>query len=188
MKKTTLTITLLITICFFTFGQEKFIYNYEGLNPEYVVTKIDDQNQTKLFEKSINWIKETYKNPDEVIKTTIDKKKIRFEGSKENIICVNVLGAPACFPGTYTIELEFKDNKYKFTPLILDYRVPATQYTPANTASINFESGAVYYKKGKLRKAHTPIPPSVEKLFNGLNLDLSEYLKSNEESDNSDDW
>ena len=185
-KKIKLT-ALLIVIYTFTYGQDKFVYDQRGLNPKYVVVEMDGLKQDELFKKTINWIKETYKNPDEVIKTTIDNKKVRFEGFKDNIICIKSLGMVYCYDGLYTIEIEFKDNKYKFTPMSIEYRVPASQYSVGGMRPISLSDGSAYYKKGKLRKMYNTIPLSVEMLLNGLNLSLSKYL-STEQEEGNDDW
>ncbi|WP_417619839.1 DUF4468 domain-containing protein [Oceanihabitans sediminis] len=191
-KKVTFLLSLLIAICANNFAQENFIYNQKGLTPNYLVVEIDSLNKEQLFQKSINWIKETYKNPDEVIKTTINNEKVRFEGFESNLICVNSLGIHYCYYALYTIEIEFKDNKYKFTPLNLEYRVPASEYTPGGMKTINFSDGSAYYnKKGKLRRMYKSIPTTVEALFNDLNKSLSNYLISEQlskESNESDDW
>ncbi|WP_154859507.1 DUF4468 domain-containing protein [Cyclobacterium xiamenense] len=188
-KRITLTVSFMLAVCSLTFGQDKFIYDQEGLNPKYVVVEMDSLEQNEIFTKAINWIKETYKNPDEVIKTTIDNEKVRFEGFKDNLICVNSLGMVYCYYGLYTIEIEFKDNKYKFTPLSIEYRVPASQYSAGGMVSINFNDGTAYYnKKGKLRKMYETIPSSIETLFNDLNSNLSNYLLSEKKEYDKDDW
>lgn len=188
--KNTLTILLILAVCSLTFGQDKFIYDQEGLNPKHVVVEMDSLEQNELFIKTINWIKESYKNPDEVIKTTIDNKKIRFEGFKDNLVCSSHSGGMVyCHSGLYTIEIEFKDNKYKFTPLSIEYKVPATSYTPARMFPISFIDGSAYYdKKGELRKMFETIPSSMETLFNDLNTNLSNYLLSEKKENEKDDW
>lgn len=181
---------LLLFSCFITYSQDKFAYNQEGLNPKYVVVEIDSIKKSELFKKSINWIKETYKNPDEVIKTTIDNEKVRFEGFKDNLICVNSLGMLYCYYAIYTIEIQFKDNKYKFTPLSIEYRVPPSQYSAGGMFPIDFNDTKGYYnKKGKLRNMFKKIPPAVETLLNDLNNNLSEYLKSEKTKvEKKNDW
>jgi len=188
-KRIALTVSFILTVWSLTFGQDKFIYDQEGLSPKYVVVEMDSLKKNELFTKTINWIKETYRNPDEVILTTIDNEKVRFEGFKDNLICVNSLGMVSCYNGLYTIEIEFKNNKYKFTPLSIEYRVPASQYSTGGRVSINFNDGTVYYnKKGKLRKVYITIPTSIETLFNELNSNLSNYLLIEKKANDKDDW
>jgi len=82
---------------YFEFGKEEFT--------DYVVVKVDSLNQEELFKKAINWIKDTYKNPDEVINTTIDNSKVRIEGFKEVAIQLKALGMSSFYGGTYSIEI-----------------------------------------------------------------------------------
>lgn len=120
---------------------------------------------------------------------TIDNEKVRFEGFKDNLICTNTLGMISCYYALYTIEIEFKDNRYKFTPVNLEYRVPASQYYAGGMVSINFGDGSAYYNnKGKLRKSQETFPSSIEGLFNELNADLEKYLLLDKEDNNTDVW
>lgn len=184
MKKLKYLFTIVIlSICTYSHSQDKFTYNQEGLSPEFIVVELDSIDQGELFESSVNWIKNTYKNPDEVIKTTISNKKVRFEGYKSSLICVENIGISSCYNGTYTIELEFKDNKYKFTPLSI-------QFIAGSSVSINLKDGSHYYnRKGNLKNMYDKVPSSIENLLNDLNKSLKNYLEeSTIESESSDDW
>ncbi|WP_292889154.1 hypothetical protein [Nonlabens sp.] len=62
--------------------------------------------QNELLTKTINWIKETYNNPDEVIKKSIDNEKVRFKGFKDNLVCsCQSRGMVYCHSGLYTIGI-----------------------------------------------------------------------------------
>jgi hypothetical protein len=192
-------IILIGVLLFFTIGgvfaqdstidkQEIFTYNAKGLIPKYVVTEIAEGKKEVLFKETINWIKNVYKNPDEVIKTTIDNGMVRFEGSQKDLICFTTLGTKNCYFTSYTIEVEFKDNKYKFTPIAIEYRVPSSDYSAATTVKISFNDGSRFYRgNGKIRNLAKGIPLSIETLFNELNKDLLKHL-SKEDEEASDDW
>lgn len=167
MKKITL-LLLFGTISFF--AQDKFSYGVDGLT-DYVVVKVDSLNQKKLFDKTINWIKETYKNPKEVIKTTFEFNKIRIEGLEKGGICMHVSGARSCGDVIYQIEISFKDGKYKFNPISL--------------GKISLTDGAyLYNKKGKVRKIFKYYSEDISKIFNSLNLSLKKSLIQI----SNDDW
>tara|TARA_B100000963_G_C22467042_1_gene598357 strand:+ start:240 stop:815 length:576 start_codon:yes stop_codon:yes gene_type:complete len=189
-KNITFTFSLLLVFSLSSFSQDKFVYDINGLSPDFLVVEMSNIEQNDLFTRTINWIKETYKNPDEVIKTTIENKKVRFEGFRDNLISINSLGLIYNYYGLYTIEISFKDNKYKFTPISVEYRVPASQYSSGGFIPVNFNDGSVYFnKKGKLRKMYASIPNSIESLFNDLNEDLKIYLtKENNGTNEDDDW
>ena len=178
---------LLFLLPIIAFGQEveqKFVYDQKGLTPQYVVVDITGKTKDELFKNTINWIKENYVDPEKVIKTTIENEKIRFRAFKDNLICVNSLGTIVCNGAYYTIEIAFKDSKYKFTPIVLEQISYATSYD----GNISFTDGSrCYNKKGKLKKYWESVPSTTEGLFNGLNSELSEYLlQTNTKTD--DDW
>jgi hypothetical protein len=189
---------LLITLIFIGFAfsvksqtinentANNFTYNQEGLLPKFVVVNVDSMTQAELFEKTINWIKETYKNPDEVIKTTIANQKVRFEGYASKLICINSLGSAVCYGGTYTIEVELKDGKYRFIPVSMSYTAPSPT-GGVRDYIIPFDSGENWYNKGEIRKMWKTIPSDVESLLNGLNDSLFKYVSSQTEM-SKDDW
>lgn len=161
----------------------QFTYDINGITP-FVIVEVDSTSQNTLFTKTINWIKETYKDPDEVIKTTIENEKVRFEGMNSGALCVKALGSKSCYDATYTIEISFKDNKYKFTPIDLEYYTPPDQYDSGNDISIPLEgSGRLYNKKGKLRSLYKTFPVEIETIFNSLNESLTNYISAKK-----DDW
>ena len=194
MKKIVTITFLLISTAALTIAQDKFVYNETGLNPKFLVVNIEGKTQKELFEKTVNWIKETYKNPDEVIKTTIDTSKIRFEGSIDNYLCVTSLGLKTCYPAFYTIEIEFKEGRYKFSVLNLEILSSASQYSSGGRVRISmdkaaFETGLTFYNNsGQLKKMYENYPASIESLFNGLNEDLMKYIKDTGEGQKKDNW
>jgi hypothetical protein len=185
-KKITLILLSVFALSSIAYGQDKFIFNEKGLNPKFIVVDVDSVEQSELFKKTVNWIKETYKNPDEVIKTTIGNEKIRFEGYTDVLFCVNSLGAKFCYSGLYTIEVEFKDNKFKLTPLSLEYKMPNSA---GGMMPIDLNDGAIYYnKKGVVRNYYKTVPNSIDSHFNDLNMNLTEYLKTGQEENVDDGW
>ena len=171
--------TLIFTIAVLTslssFAQ--FTYDERGLTPKFTVNDVPEKTQKELYQKSLNWIKETYKNPEKVIKATIEYEKIRWEGVALDAMCHSALGMTYCYNTTYTIELVFKDGKFKFNPIAISYRIPGNQYAPSTTERIDFTTGQYYYnRKGKLKSRTATIPASVELLLNNLNNRLIDYI------------
>jgi hypothetical protein len=114
--KNKLILSFLITIFFNIniFSQEEFIYNIEGLKPEFIVVQATEYEQNDLYIKTINWVKKTFTNPNEVIKATIENEMIRIEGAKKDWLCVNSIGGSICTNALYVVEISFKKGKYKF--------------------------------------------------------------------------
>ena len=168
MKK--LLLMLLITASMT--AQQNFEYKKEGLT-DYVVTEVKG-TAPELYSKAINWIKENYKNPDEVIKMTIDNEKIRFEGFQSKLNCMGSV----CADGLYIIEVSFKEGKYKFDPISLNLKNSAGSFeVPLNDFSIYYD------KKGDLKKSSKEGLDNTIQLFNRLNESLKNYIYEDKKSD-----
>lgn len=184
MKNITLIFALLIS--YLSISQENFVYNQDGLNPKYLVGEMDGKLQSEIYSMALNWVKETFKNPDEVIKMTIENEKIRFEGVEIQLMCHSALGSTSCYNTTYTIEIEFREGRYRFRPLSISYRIPPTRHTPQMIQTIDLTNGKDYYNRnGQLKNVTKTVPEAVENLLNNLNESLNKYiLKDN----SSEDW
>lgn len=190
MKKTLTVVFLFLTATFYS--QESFVYNQQGLSPKFIVKKIDSLNTAQLYLKAIDWIKETYKNPDKVIKAKFENEKVRFSGAQSNYLMSKVLLTPILYDVRYTIEIAVKDGKYKFEPISFEYYLPASQYSSGGWASIPYSDGMwMYKKKGKkIRGMYKEFPASISAMLNSLELSLNGYLlkKNKTIKDKKDDW
>lgn len=173
MKK----LILFILITTLGYAQEtKFTFKKEGLT-DYVVTEVPG-TQNEIYSKAINWIKENYKNPEEVIKMSIENEKVRFQGLKSNFNCMKAMGSTMCSDAIYTIEVSFKDGKYKFDAVELVITSGGKSFTP------DLNDLSIYYKKnGELPKSSESVPASYENLFNDLNESLKQYVSGTKKSD-----
>lgn len=156
----------MLMICSISFAQDKFTYDVKGLT-DYVV-KDNTMSTADVYKKTINWIKENYVNPDEVIKMTIDNEKLRFEGVAQNFNCYGSV----CADGTYMIEVTFKDGKYKFDPISLRMSVAS-----GKSFDVPLSDFSIYYnKKGELKKSADESLDKFANLFNGLSKSLDDYI------------
>lgn len=170
MKTNNLILILLIIICKTSaFGQDseipkndKFEYNEIGLN-DFVVVDIDNKTKEEIYSKTINWIKETYKNPDLVLKMQIPSEKLRIDAIASNLASVN--DGKTKFDLPYSIEISFKDNKYKFKILSL-----VVQNVKDLKTMPNFKTDK------KNIKYWGTTPTDIEKYFNDLNENLKKYI------------
>lgn len=171
MKKVLLSLLFLISILGFS-QETKFTYKKEGLT-DFVVTNVKG-TAPELYSKAINWIKETYKNPDEVIKMTIVNEKIRIEGFQKNLNCIGSV----CADGIYVIEISFRDERYKFDPVSLLLK------NGAGSFEVPFNDLSIYYdKKGELKKSSKEGLEKTIQLFDGLNESLKNYIVGDKKSD-----
>jgi hypothetical protein len=168
--KNLLAFTLLFITSFLFAQSTTFEFSKEGFT-DFVVTDTPNLTANEIYLKTINWIKENYKNPDEVIKMTIENEKLRFEGVRENALCVKAMGN-VCSSARYVIEVSFKDGRYKFDPISVSF---FNQMGNGYNVPMN-ETGKVYYKNGKILKGSEEVPEMFESLFNGLNESLKNYV------------
>jgi hypothetical protein len=72
----------------------------------------------KINNKAQNWVQETYKTPDKVLKANIVNEKIRVDGFVKDAWWYKSLGVTFFYDMEYTIEISFKDNRYRFEYII----------------------------------------------------------------------
>ena len=170
---------LLFILTFFTgisFSQEKkFIYDKNGLTP-FVVTDVENKTTKEIYQKSINWIKETYRNPNTVIKSQIEDESIRFEGISNNAGAVG----NGLYSVKYSIKISVKDYKYKFEVIefeLLNCPIKKNGWDPSDKS--------FFKEDGTPRKPWKDYPKSIETLFDELNDSLKNYIIKDSKKD---DW
>ncbi len=177
MRKIIIALTLSISVN--SFCQEKFQFNKEGLN-DYIVINLKDKNKSELYTKTINWVKETYKKPSEVINSTIENEKIFIEGI--NLSSLHI-GGGVGMNARYNIEIAFKDGKIKFNPIKLEYY---TKEYGWNDIYLNKNAKRYYNKKGKVRGLYKKLIIDIPSLFNNLSKSLENYIVSKKKVE--EDW
>jgi len=139
---------------------EKFEYSDVGLN-DYVITNIEGKTKEEMYKKAMNWVIETYKNPDAVLKMNIENEKFRIDGIAFGVVKVKGISLNL----GYVIEISFRDNKYRFELISLLYD-NATDYKKMP----NFKTDP------KLVKNFGNSPAEIENYFNTLNKSLEIYI------------
>lgn len=161
-------------------AQEKFTLTKEGFT-DYVVTETPGLSKDAIYSKTINWIKENYKNPEKAITMTMENEKIRINGFKENSFCSKAMGKTVCANSDYIVEISFRDGKYKLDPIEL------TNISGANSFKLNFNDTSIYYdSKGDLKKNMAEFVGQLEAMFNDLNQSLKDYITG--KNADSDKW
>lgn len=169
---------LFICLMSFTgFAQQQFEYSKSGMT-DYVVTEVPG-TAAENYQKVLKWVKENYKSPDEVIKSTIENEMIRINGSKPNFICEKNLGMESCSNGMYFIDIHFKDGKIKFDPFELNLT------SGSLSSPVDLNNFSLYYRSnGEIRnKAAERYLNSFIGLFNDLNSEVVAYIKGVKKND-----
>ena len=147
----------------------------------------------ELYQKAINWVNETYKNPEEVIKGKVEGDYLRLEGFTSNLIRANVIGTMFYYDVRYTVKLDFKDGRFKYEISKMEQYFPASQYSASQWISLMSNKEIVFKtanRKGKLNKDGVANLKAVKEYFENLGISVKDYMQKNEASETSsnDDW
>lgn len=180
---------LLIVICFgfLSYGQEtEFSFTKEAFT-DFIVTQCEGKTQQELYKKALDWIAVTYKSPDDVIKSKIENEYIKFTGSKFGLVSVHSIYRHSK-ETRYTIEISFKDNRYKFDLINLEAYDNPSQYSRGGWFTLYFDNPEKYFKKNgqfiNACKYHSEIPL----YFNELNTNLKKFILSQTLPSKEDKW
>ena len=156
----------------------------------------------ELFDKTINWVNETYKNPDEVIKGKIDGEYLRLNGFKSNLIKVISLGSMLVYDARYTIEIKFRDNRFRYEVTKLEQYFPPSQFSTGGWVEKSFGFRTAKRKgkpnrktgeraAGKIDKSGTGDFETIKSYFENLGLSIREYADKkvvSSETEADEDW
>lgn len=185
MKKITI-----LFIIFFAIGSAQntmFSVSKEKGLTEFVIQEVPGNSASELYQKSLEWINKTYKNPNEVILAKIENDYIRFEGYQQNLFCFNALGAKNCNDVKYQIELSFKDGRYKFGIISLEDYIKPSQYMNAGwrPSKLSTFGSNCYKNNGEIKPMCKDYVVDVPVYFTKLNGSLNNYISK---GDNKNDW
>jgi hypothetical protein len=159
-----------------TFAQDtEFKFSKDGLT-DFVVGSFEGSSKD-LYKWTLAWVKE---NKGNKVLSSVENEKIVFQGSKDNFICSKAGGTNVCTFGSYTVEINFKEGKYKFDVTGLE-----ETDKKGNTSILDLNNFSQYYDKdGNLKKYMNDVPTSYEGLFNGLNKNLLATLEKKKKAEN----
>ena len=157
---------------------------------KYVVIEAEGTAK-ELYQKTLDWINETYNTPDEVIKGKVESDYIRFQGSSSTPLkYYRVLGSNMGWAGyRYMVEIRFKDGRIRFEPTSLEvYTAPSSAVgVIAGWSEVGFKN-RVANKKGKEDKGGTASVKALQSYFNNLAQGLEKYYKDGAGASEVDDW
>ena len=142
-----------------------FQYSELGLNGSVVT-----YHKEELYNQTVSWIKETYKNPELVLTMKIENEKVRIDAIASGLLKVRGFASNL----NYIVEVSFKDNKYKFDVVSLLY--------DNNTDYKNIPN---FKTDNKMIKNFGTTSADIEKYFNGMNESLRASVTGQSKKD---DW
>ena len=150
----------------------EFQLTNKGVEP--IVIKLNNKSAKDISKKTKDWVKETYYDPDEVIKAEFKNEKIRISGPAEKAYSYKVLGKNYTGGIDYELIVEFKKNRYRLSFII--------DKNDMHLIKTNF-----FKKDGEMTKYGKQAIPDIEKTMNDISLSLYNYLSSNK-NNQDDDW
>ncbi len=142
---------------------------------DFVVSDVPGKQKPALYKSTLDWVQATFKKED-AIKAKAEAEKVVFEGTGK---VVSIDGAlKLTYESRYQVEVSFKDGKYKFDLLKLEYFTERTQHGPGGWREIQLTDVTNYYtKQGTLRPANKYFP-EIADYFNKINDDLKKFIES----------
>jgi hypothetical protein len=166
-----------------TTGPKALQGKYMKLSTSSVVEK--GGSAAELYQKTINWVNENYKSPEDVIKGKIENEYIKISGSLDALVLTNILGLAQTYDGRYTMEFRFKDGRFKVEILSTEIYISTGQYTSVwKDFTLNFK---VANRKGKDTYGGVKSYERANSYFNEIVDDIVNYKEGNS-SASDDDW
>jgi hypothetical protein len=161
-----------------TFAQDtEFKFSKEGLT-DFIVTTYEGSAKD-TYNLALAWVKENSKKGFKIV-SSVEGEKMTIEGGKENFLCSKAGGTNVCTYGTFTIEISFKEGKFKFEAVGLSEK--PNNSTTVVTHDLN-DFSEYYNKDGSLKKYKDDVPAAYETLFNELNKSLVTFMDKKKKAD-----
>lgn len=172
------TLLLVVFISASTFAQDtEFKFSKEGLT-DFIVTTYEGSAKD-TYNLALAWVKENSKKGFKIV-SSVEGEKITVEGGKENFLCSKAGGTNVCTFATFTIEVSFKEGKFKFEAVGLTEK--PNNSTTVITHDLN-DFSEYYNKDGSLKKYKDDVPTTYESLFNDLNKSLVTFMDKKKKAD-----
>jgi hypothetical protein len=170
---------LMILVKSSSYSQEtEFKFSKDGLTDFIVITY--DGTAKETYNRALAWVKENHKKGYTIL-SSVENEKMSIQGNKENFLCSKAGGTTVCTTAIFTIEITFKDGKFKFDAISLSEK-------PTNSTTItahNLDDFSEYFNKdGSLKKYKDDVPSAYESLFNDLNKSLITFMDKKKKAEN----
>lgn len=162
-------ILILLLVPVFANAQELPKLKLSQIGVEPIVVSVEGMTAEMLYNKTLNWIQETYKDPEHVLKAKIENEKIRIEAVAQDAWSYKIMGMKQTYNMIYYLEISFKDGKYK-----LDYQIG--EFLLNNGDKVFFGWKDFYKKNGEVRNAYSDAIPSIENTMNYFSLNYFNYV------------
>ncbi len=162
-----------------TFSQGIELLKLTPAGVEPIIVEVAGMSAVELYQKSLDWVQETYKTPSSVLKANIENDKIRIDGFASNAWWFKSLGVKLSLDMDYTVKIDFKDGRYRFEFIVGQFW--------GDGQKVMYDYTAFFNKNGDVKKSYADAVPSLELTMNSLSLSFLNYVTGKTEEKN-DDW
>jgi hypothetical protein len=175
--KTTLSLLIFSLISLVTYSQDSLKITIDGVAP--IVVNIEGKTASELYNKALNWVQTTYKNPESVLKSKIENESIRVDGFSSSAWFYKSMGISNYYDMEYSIEVSFKDGRYRLEFIVGQFY--------AKGQKVMHQPKHFFKKDGSIAKMYSDAVPSIEQTMNKLSKTFYNYV-SGETSKKEDNW
>ena len=167
----------------------KKFYQGKFLKFTPVIVIESEGSASELYQKCMNWLNETYKQPDEVIKGKIEGKYVKINGATSTAMFqASALGSTNYYDSRYTVEFRFKDNKIRMEVISIEFYMPASQYSVISGWQTGRFTFKVANRKGKPVKDGLAESKNIPAYFENLAISLKDFSSNGMMKEIEDDW
>jgi hypothetical protein len=159
MKKINL-LALVLMLNLTSFGQsDSILVSMTGTNQVIVKSK---ENSSVIYNRTLNWVNKTYKNPDKVIVGKQENRYVTVSGFDQNVMSFVSLGMNYSYDMSYHIYMTVLDTGVNFY-LAIDKISLST--TPGKNS---LYCSSFYKKDGTPRENYADLKKQLERSLNNL--------------------
>lgn len=158
----------------------KGIRNGKDTSRSFITISIDS-SANYLYLSSVNYIQETFKNPDYVIKARIENEYLRYGVHEKNMLQFQIKKQTFPINASYSVELKFKDGKLRVE--FLDIKLVASNDVPVywvktGSKMMGWSRQHIYDTDGSIE--HMDEKNRIEEYFNGEVKKIKDYILKKE--------
>ena len=155
----------------------KFELTKNGVQPIFIT--IDSLNARKLNKKTVNWINDYYKNPDEVNKIELESDRIHINGLKKNAWMYKSKDTTIHYDVEYFLHLNFEDNAISMS---IDFGKTWDQSSGKGIQSYDLNYTKLWKQNGDVYPVYKDTKAGMDAMMNELATSLVSHLKEDHNS------
>lgn len=125
------------------------------------------------YQRTITWVNETYKNPDQVITGKVEGQSINISGYSNNAWYFNQMGRSNFYDMKYQLYITIADS-------VISFRITIDNFYVSSTGGIYYSNVNSFFKNnGEYRPIYNMAKPSLEATLNTLLFSYYNKINSN---------